>query len=70
MDYPCMPKRLLNEETYGRKKPDQPRKRWITDVEEDLRMSIRRLVSEHRKLTGLEKDCAGGQGPYWTVVPD
>jgi hypothetical protein len=30
----------LNEEIYGKKKPDQPRKRWIIDVEEDLRMSI------------------------------
>jgi hypothetical protein len=37
---PTLLKKLLNEEIYGRKKPEQSRKRWITDVEEDLRMSI------------------------------
>jgi hypothetical protein len=42
MDDHCMPKKILNEEIYGRKKRGRPRKRWITDVEEDLRrMSIR-----------------------------
>jgi len=30
----------------------------------------RRLVSEDPKLTGLEEDCAGAQGPYWTAVPE
>jgi hypothetical protein len=29
-----------------------------------------RLVSEDLRSKGLEEDCAGGQGPYQTVVPD
>jgi hypothetical protein len=39
MDDHCMPKKVLNEETYGRKKPE-PKKLWITG-EESLRMNIR-----------------------------
>jgi hypothetical protein len=34
------------------------------EEDEDLR-----LASEDPRLTGLEEDCVGGQGPYWTVVP-
>jgi hypothetical protein len=44
-----MPKMILNEEIYGRKKRGQPRKRWVTDVEEYLRrMSIRVLRQKTR----------------------
>jgi hypothetical protein len=38
MDVPCMLKKILNE-IYSRKKPAQPRKCWIREVE-DLRMNI------------------------------
>jgi len=57
----------LNEEKYRRKKRGRPRKRWITDVEKDLRrMRIqgwrletqdrqdwRRIVWEAKVHTGL-----------------
>jgi hypothetical protein len=29
-----------------------------------------RLAREDPRSTGVEEDCAGGQGPYWTAVPD
>jgi hypothetical protein len=49
----------------------QPRKQWITDVEEDLKeKKIRRLVNEDPRLTRLKEFCVGGHGPYWTVVPE
>jgi hypothetical protein len=37
MDDYRMPKKILNEEIYGRKKRERPRKSWIRNVEEDLR---------------------------------
>jgi hypothetical protein len=59
--------KILNEEIYSRKKRERPRKRWITDTEEDLRrMSIqvwrvttqdrqewRRIMWEAKVHTGL-----------------
>jgi hypothetical protein len=30
----------------------------------------RRLAREDPRSTGVEEDCAGGKGPYWTVTPD
>jgi hypothetical protein len=32
-----IPKTVLSEEIYGKKKQGRPRKCWITDMEEDLR---------------------------------
>lgn len=79
MDDPCMLKKILNEEIYGRKKPDQPRKCWITDVEEDLRMSIggwwvktqnwrdwRRIVREPKVHIGLQ--CQNNDEWQWKVL--
>jgi hypothetical protein len=63
-----MPKTILNEEIYDKKKGGRQRKRWIADVEEDLRKtSIRgwRVKNEN----GQMEDCAGDQGPYLTAAP-
>jgi hypothetical protein len=50
-----MPRKILNEEICGRKKRGRRRKRWITDVEEDLRrMSVRgwRLKTKIDRIGG------------------
>ena len=54
-----MPKKILNEGIYDRRK----RERWITGPQEDDRP---RLASEGPRSTGLEEVGAGGQGPHWT----
>jgi hypothetical protein len=36
-----VPEETLNEELYSRKGEGRPRKRWIRDVDEDVRMVIR-----------------------------
>jgi hypothetical protein len=68
MDDHCVPKKILTEEIYGRKKQEQLRKCWVTCGAGPQEDECMRLVSEDQRLTGLEEDCAGGQGPYWAVV--
>jgi len=70
MDDPCMLKKILNEEIYGRKKTRTTKKMLDNSCGGGPQDEHLRLVSEDPKLTGLEENCAGGQGPYWTVVPD
>lgn len=63
MDGHPIPK-ILSEEIYGMRIT----KKMITDVGENLRMSIWSLWMKTR-LTVWEKGCSRDQDTYWTVVP-
>jgi hypothetical protein len=69
MDDHCMPKKVLNEEIHGRKKMRITKKmldnRHGGEPQENEHP---RLASEKPRSTGVEQDCVGDQGPYWTAV--
>ena len=70
MDEHVKPKTILSKEIYGRNTLRTTKKTLDNGrggrPQEDEHP---RLASEDPRSTGLEEDCVGGQGPYWTVAP-
>jgi hypothetical protein len=63
-----MPKMILNAKMEGDRKRGRPKKRWINDVEQDLRkLGIRNWRSRAGGSSAMEGCCEGSQGPPRTV---
>jgi hypothetical protein len=63
-----MVKRIFEGHPGGRRKTVRPRKRWLNDVEEDLRlMKSETVKNQSTREDSLGEDHKGGQGPTWSV---
>jgi hypothetical protein len=62
-----MPKRVMRERIYTRRKRGRPKVKWLHDVQEDLReMGIE---GWRRKAQDREANSTGGQGSHRAVTP-
>jgi hypothetical protein len=62
-----MVKRIFEGHPSGRRKTDRPRKRWLDDVEEDLRLMKVKRWRIRETEESLGEDHKGGQGPTRAV---
>jgi hypothetical protein len=70
MEEDRMVKRIFEAHPGGRRKTGRPRKRWLDDVEEDLKIDESETVENQRnREDSLGEDHKGGQGPTWAVEP-